>query len=477
TCSVCPVGFACSEVGLVPNTTRMDSNWWRLDPNKMEARACLNSAACPGGQDYCSPGYGGPLCAVCDSGYTSGIAFECHKCSQASAAASGCFLAVAVLVVIGIVWYVVSDLHDTPVSIKPTGALGNIWAKVQAVPSGKLRAPIVVLQIVTQYVAITGTRYPPLYQNFLAVAGVLTVNLQLVVSLGCLVSFDFYEYLLLVTIAPLVIVALLGASLAAAWRGIARAAEVGPLQRSSSRGVAESPMEPLESRWERAAGKHWLVFMVFTFLMYSTVSTAVFQTFACDDLRDVGAEQYLRADYSIECYTGKHKGFIIYAAVMALIYPIGIPVLYAWMMWRQRSHIAVDQAVPEATRLADKSIQTTRFLWLPYKREVFWWEVAECVRRLCLTGVLVFILPGAIGQSAWACVFSVLSLLAVFYFSPHEDSMDAHVYGLGCMIIFCSMFFSLMIQAESADNSGHAVSVLLVLLNMLMIAATLVQCF
>ncbi|CAN0094352.1 unnamed protein product, partial [Phaeothamnion confervicola] len=173
-----------------------------------------------------------PVCAVCDSGYTSGIAFECHKCGQGSAAASGCFLAVAVLVVIGIVWYIVSDLHDAPVSIKPTGTLGNIWAKVQAVPFGKLRAPIVVLQIITQYVAITGTKYPPLYQNFLAVAGVMTVNLQLVVSLGCLVSFDFYEYLLLVSIAPLVIVALLGASLMAARYRTARTAEIGP-QRSS----------------------------------------------------------------------------------------------------------------------------------------------------------------------------------------------------------------------------------------------------
>ncbi|CAM9780915.1 unnamed protein product, partial [Phaeothamnion confervicola] len=333
----------------------------------------------------------------------------------------------------------------------------------------KLRAPIVVLQIVTQYVTITGTMYPPLYQNFLAIAGVMTVNLQLVVSLGCLVSFDFYDYLLLVTIAPLVILALLGVSLAVAWRRTARAPEVGS-QTSSPRDLAESPSEPAESRWERAAGKHWLVFMVFTFLIYSTVSTAVFQTFACDNLRDVGAKRYLRADYSIECYTWKHKHFMIFAAVMALIYPIGIPILYAWMMWRQRSRIAVDRAVPESTRLADPSIQTTRFLWLPYKREVFWWEVAECVRRLCLTGVLVFIFPGSIGQAEWACVFSVLSLAAVFLFSPHEDSMDATVYCMGCIIIFCSMFFSVAIQAESADNSGHAVSVLLVVLNVLMIA-------
>ncbi|CAN0400563.1 unnamed protein product [Phaeothamnion confervicola] len=70
----------------------------------------------------------------------------------------------------------------------------------------------------------------------------------------------------------------------------------------------------------------------------------------------------------------------------------------------------------------------------------------------------------------------MLSLFAVFYFLPHKDSMDAHIYGLGCIIIFCSMFFSVMIQAESADNSGHAVSVLLVVLNVLMIATTLVQC-
>ncbi|CAM9578389.1 unnamed protein product, partial [Phaeothamnion confervicola] len=457
-CPACPDGFECGEAGLLPETTPMDAGWWRGNVSVMEARSCLNAAACRGGHlavnDYCTRGYKGPLCAVCAAGYTSGTAYACHECGQASASASGCILAIAVLVLAGVICYVVSDLHGTAINIRLTGKVKTLWTKAQAVPFGKLRAPIVVLQIVTQYVAITGAKYPPVYQNFLAVAGVMTMNLQLVVSLGCLISFDFYEYLLLVTIVPLLVLALLGASLAVAW--------------------TESTSE---SRWERAVGKHSLVFMVLTFLIYSTVSTAVFQTFACDDLRTVGAKQYLRVDYRIECYNKRHNSFMIYAAFMALIYPIGIPAIYACMMWRQRHSIAVDRMVPEATRLADPSIQTTRFLWQPYKREVFWWELAECVRRICLTGVLVFILPGTIAQQAeWACVLSMLSLVAVYYFSPHEDRFDAQVYGLGCVIIFCSMFLSVAIEAETADDtaqSKQAVAVLLVVLNVVMVAAAL----
>ncbi|CAM9974698.1 unnamed protein product, partial [Phaeothamnion confervicola] len=479
-CTACPDGFSCDEVGLVPETAPMDSGWWRGDLSATEARPCLNGAACSGGEaalaNYCSTGYRGPLCATCGPGYTSGIAYECHECGEASVAASACVVVAAALIFIGVVCYIVLDLHGVGASlhIPRDGKMGKLWNKISSFRFGKLRAPVVVLQIVTQYVAVTGTTYPPLYRKFLAVASAVTINLQLMVSLGCLFSLDFYGYLLLVTIPPLLVVALLVASVALARCWVAKCtAEIGP-RRSSAQDLLNSPPEPpSESRWERTVNRHWLVFMVFTFLIYSTVSTTVFQTFACDDLRDIGAAQYLRADYSIECYTQRHKLYMVYATVMALVYPIGIPVVYGWMLWCQRGRILVD--CDGAARLADPTIRTTRFLWQPYKREVFWWELAECVRRLCLTGVLVFILPGTIGQSAWASVFSVASLAAVFYFSPHEDAIDAHVYCLGCLIIFCSMFFSVMTKAEDGVESEKAVSALLVVLNVVMVAATLMQ--
>ncbi|CAN0046228.1 unnamed protein product, partial [Phaeothamnion confervicola] len=423
-------------------------------------------------------------CAICVEGYTPGIAHECRMCGKASAAGSACILAVAALLLGGVVYYVASDLHGCGSAAPAAGPVTSstrrkgraILTQASHLHFEKLRASVVLFQILTQYVAVTGTKYPPVYQNFLTVAGIVSINLELVVSLGCLISIQFYDYLLLVTIAPLIVVALLGLSLALARRRLAHAAEVGPRRSSFSAVVA---LPSMDSPWDSAVGKHAFVFLTLTFLIYSTVSTAVFQTFACDDLRGAGAAQYLRADYSIQCYTPTHTVYMTYAAFMALVYPIGIPLVYGWMLWAQRRRIAVSRAtMPEAERLADPTIRMTRFLWQPYKREVFWWELFECVRRLCLTGVLVFILPGTPGQqSAWATVFSVAGLAAVFYFLPHESSADAHVYCLGCIIIFCSMFFSLMLEERNYAANAQAVAVLLVVLNVVLITATMVQCF
>ncbi|CAM9418438.1 unnamed protein product, partial [Phaeothamnion confervicola] len=83
----------------------------------------------------------------------------CSKCGQTSAAASGCFLAVAALVLVGVICCIAPDLHgkDEPVRVTPTAARSANYSLSSFLSFGKLRTPIVVLQIASQYVAITGT--------------------------------------------------------------------------------------------------------------------------------------------------------------------------------------------------------------------------------------------------------------------------------------------------------------------------------
>ncbi|CAN0550818.1 unnamed protein product, partial [Ectocarpus sp. 12 AP-2014] len=60
--------------------------------------------------------------------------------------------------------------------------------------------------------------------------------------------------------------------------------------------------------------RHVGVLVTASFLVYSTVSTIVFQTFACDTLDELGTT-FLRADYSLECYTPEHKLYRGYAGI------------------------------------------------------------------------------------------------------------------------------------------------------------------
>jgi hypothetical protein len=277
------------------------------------------------------------------------------------------------------------------------------------------------------------------------------VNFDLVwlLPVGCYVQIGFYGKLLLSTILPVVLVLVL-----------------------FTPRIISLMMVPcnqqLTSTWKErlgvGSGNDVRMLLVFTFWIFPGVSTTVLQTFACEPFAT--GESFLRADYSVQCYTASHKLYIMYAGFMTALYPFGIPLLYAAVLHRERrlawqtQHAAVSYAPP-----TDK-LASSDFLWEPYRPKVFYWEVLECMRRLLLTGLLAFILPGTAGQSAVACTLAFFTILIYCFVHPHKSRADTVGYTLSAAIIFVTMFASLLTQAEYTDNeSEHVISLLLIVLN------------
>jgi Transient receptor potential (TRP) ion channel len=351
----------------------------------------------------------------------------------------------------------------------------RILKNLALLPWEKLRIPIVSFQIVTQYINITGFPVPDVYGKFLAWTDVLNLNLGWFISLGCLASVTFYQKLLITTLTPFIIAAALLCT-----HTVVRLRN--PVQCVTSFSSQRVVVPERTARLEVALAKHHTIFLTMTFLIYSTVSTAVFQTFSCDrvDENTAVATRYLRADYSIQCDTAEHKLYKVYAAVMIIIYPIGIPVLYTWLLWRQRHKLTKekDESGHFLDRQEDISLQSTKFLWKTYVHQMYYWEVAECIRRLLLTGAIVFIAPGTTAQAAIACILAVFALTMASYFKPHNESLDGMIYTVGALIIFLSMFMSLAMKADvskETNESQNAFGVVLVMMNALMIGVTAVK--
>eukprot|EP00953_Heterococcus_sp_UTEX-ZZ885_P035941 18536-Heterococcus_DN1.PRE.7 len=109
---------------------------------------------------------------------------------------------------------------------------------------------------------------------------------------------------------------------------------------------------------------------------------------------------------------------------------------------------------------------------------MYYWEVIECMRRLLLTGAIVFIAPGTVAQAAVACVLAVVSAIIAVYCQPHVDARDGQIYTGGAMIIFLSMFLSLLMKTEvstETKSSQAAFALVLVVLNIAMVIAAVVQ--
>lgn len=292
--------------------------------------------------------------------------------------------------------------------------------------------------------------YPEMYERFLGAVDVFNLDLVWVVSPGCFVDVTLYDRLLAVTFGPVVVLVALSANYRVVRRGRARK------ERDSTRSVRE---------------KHVSVFLLVTFLVYSTVSKVVFQTFACDELDD--GTTYLRADHRQECTTEKHRIIEVFAGLMIAVYPVGIPLLYAALLCTSRCHIT------HSKRGEILRVRYFQVLWKPYRKTRYYYEVVEYVRRVALTGVVVFISPSSSAQIA------VTFLLALFFFAafellnPYETWQYSWLSRLGHVVVLLSMYLALLLKASVAEEGGgiqEAFSAVLVTTNAAMIVAVVVEC-
>eukprot|EP00611_Tribonema_gayanum_P012872 TRINITY_DN2356_c0_g1_i5.p1 TRINITY_DN2356_c0_g1~~TRINITY_DN2356_c0_g1_i5.p1 ORF type:complete len:483 (-),score=63.60 TRINITY_DN2356_c0_g1_i5:41-1489(-) len=438
-------------------------------------RACPNRQACEGGTGvsstgswtqesgvwrpgwssdaYCAAGHQGPYCAVCAYSYAAVTGYKCVECTAGIVGA----VVVGVVVLFAVValglWVLFAAASGLGEGADATStfaaASGTLkLARAVLIVARHLRTPVIVMQILTQFVSITGVALPLQYLDFLQVMDLISLDLRWLTSPGCVLHLSFYQRLLLTTLAPLGIAGVILAPRTYRWLR----------PRSAS------------AKLQRVCEKDMNVLLVFAFLVYSGVSLTIFQTFACDYLEYDGPDGtwYLRADYTIQCRTPEHTTYVTYAAIMLLVYPLGIPALFAWMIRlgaaksRERSALAL----------------ATSFLRKPYKPRASYWECVECLRRLLLAGLLVFILPGTAGQTAVACVFAVFAGVVYESVQPHQAMGEESLYRLGYSIIAASMFTSLLIQVEYVDEySQNAIGKLLIALNVILLVSAVTQAF
>ena len=284
---------------------------------------------------------------------------------------------------------------------------------------------------IAQFSGVVKVHYPPAYEKCLAALSVVNLNLGSILSLSCVMETNFYAWLVLATIGPM---AVLGA-LAITYR-------VAMIRNGHSIHAKRV-----------ARNKHISVGLFLLFVVYSSVSYTIFQTFVCDPL-DIGVT-YLRADYDLVCWTTTHVEYMAYAGIMILVYPVGIPAVFAWMLFINRDGIKSVEDTTNGSRVPPES-EAIKGLWAPYKPSRYYYEVIECGRRIALKGLVVFIYPGSTAQVAiealLAFVFSSLSEII----SPFAEPLDAWLYRSGTWVIFLGMYLALLLKMDAADEDSHS---------------------
>lgn len=278
-----------------------------------------------------------------------------------------------------------------------------------------------------QFTSVANVTYPSVYQDLLNALDIFNFDLSWILSVGCVVRTDFHDRLLVSTIGPIVGLMLLTCTYACALQ------------------IHQGSSQNLQSVWN----KHVSMVLLLTFFVYSNVSAILFKAFACEQL---GESIYLRSDYRIECDSPKHQAFKIYAGFMIVLYTVGIPTLYAGLLFRDRHLLKKDEADREDT----PRVTSTSGLWKPYRPSVFYYEVFECGRRVLLAGVVVFIYPDTAAQIAVTLMIAFAFVIVSEVLSPYSSKWDRWVNRMGHVVVFVSMFVALLLKVDVADEDASS---------------------
>ena len=117
------------------------------------------------------------------------------------------------------------------------------------------------------------------------------------------------------------------------------------------------------------------VTLIVTFFFVPSTATRIFKTFQCDQIEYSGGtppatRRYLQDDLTVDCDSPDYQNHTFdTAVVLVMIWPLGVPLLYALLLFANRHAIS--------TRTETPMRQAIAFLTEDYEVAAFWWEPLE----------------------------------------------------------------------------------------------------
>ena len=122
-----------------------------------------------------------------------------------------------------------------------------------------------------------------------------------------------------------------------------------------------------KSRTRRVLAKAAPTSLRLLFFVYPIVTQQAFRAFSCHTFDEGSpiATHWLRADVAIQCGSGEHFVAMATAWVGIILYPVGILLFFAWLLYIAREDIVAGRRTELSAAL--------KFLHGDFEREFFYW--------------------------------------------------------------------------------------------------------
>ncbi|GMH73787.1 hypothetical protein TrLO_g1511 [Triparma laevis f. longispina] len=193
----------------------------------------------------------------------------------------------------------------------------------------------------------------------------------------------------------------------------------------------------------------------------------LFGMFGCR-LFDSGYGSYLKVDYGIDCASEEHRLYETYAMGSILVYVVGIPLLYAVLLWRNRHLLdpgqkrleeeygeveGLKKALEIRQRLEEQhQLMSSQFLYESYEPKYFWFEIFDTIRKQMLTGGLVVLGSGTLSQIIISMLLCLASMRVFAGCKPFIEERVGQFSEMSQWQIFFVMFASLLLRFNEMSD-------------------------
>jgi hypothetical protein len=437
-CFKCPTGAACNALGITWDTLSTSQGYWRSSTQATEFYSCQFLSDCQGGRSsQCADNKVGPICALCEPGYTT-FGNTCQECGSKSATVATFIVLVIVIsfLVVGMYYVVLKfdkrQLRKFKKSMEMQEFMGDehldnfslyddenfeassLDGTPQRPPNFAYKLKIVLgfFQISVGLAYSVNIQWPSLFKEVIAQFNIANFDIVQWTRVSCVFpSTDYIYKHLIVCLAPLI----LGSVVASGYlvpkylRWFAAMA-----------GGSEDSLKKSSLSLKRGIRKFWKMFLFTLFLLYPTVSSIVIRLYSC---RTIEGVSYLVADFNIRCSSSRWFNAALYNVVFVVIYPIGILSMFAWILWENRDRLNEFECLIQFG-----------FLYGDYNHDVWWFELVDMSHKLFMTSALALIPDDAV--HAVALVVLGLHFIGLLWMNPYVRKGDDRLHLLCQGILF-----------------------------------------
>ena len=159
----------------------------------------------------------------------------------------------------------------------------------------------------------------------------------------------------------------------------------------------------------------------------------------------------LEADYNLNCDDEATDGFTtalnrsmweFFGVCMVCTYPLGVPGLFMFLLVKNRA--TINDSI---------NVQRYGFIFKDYGPIYFFWEIWDLMRKLTMSGLLIFFDKGSADQLSIAILFSTFACVVHARAFPYTDMMANWIQFFVLLSLELTLFGSLILKMQTRDSA------------------------